>query len=157
MQKFGQLDLQLLGDNEVLFNRLFDASPQHVFDAHTKPELVKRWLLGPPGWSMPVCEIDFRVGGKYRYEWAHPEQGSFGMGGEYIEIDAPTKIRHSEAFEENVAMNVITFTAQGGKTLMSLKVTYDSSEAREAALATGMADGMESSYVNLDGMFAEAK
>ena len=144
-------------DREVRVVRSFKAPAKLVWDAHTKPELVSKWMLGPPGWTMPVCEIDFRVGGKWRYEWAHPEQGSFGMAGEFFEIDAPVKFRNSETYEGKTAMNVITFAAQGGGTLMSLKVTYASLEAREAALATGMADGMESSYANLDGMFAEAK
>ena len=157
MQKVGQLDIQLIGETEVLFTRHFKASAQHVFDAHTKPELVRRWLLGPPGCSMTACEIDLRVGGKWRFGWTHPEHGSFEMGGEFLEIDAPRKFRNSESNGEMTSMQVITFVEQGGGTLMSQTNTFASTEAREAALATGMADGMEACFAALDGMFAEAK
>jgi uncharacterized protein YndB with AHSA1/START domain len=155
MQKTGQLEIQLIGDNEVLLTRLFSASVQDVFDAHTKPNLVKRWMLGPPGWSMLVCEIDLRVGGGYRVEWSHPEQGNFAIHGEYLEIDAPVKFRNTETMGNDTTVQVITFTAQGGKTLMSFKTTYASSEARAAAIASGGADGMEPGYANLDRMLAE--
>jgi uncharacterized protein YndB with AHSA1/START domain len=157
MQKTGQLEIQLIGETEILFTRLFNASAQHVFDAHTKPDLFSRWMLGPPGWTMPVCEIDLRVGGRYRCEWAHPEEGSFEVSGQYLEIDAPARIRHTEVMMGAETINVITFTEQGGRTLMSQKINYANAEARQAAIDTGMAEGMEAGYVNLDGMFAEAK
>ncbi len=157
MQKTGQLELQLIGGTEILFTRLFSAPAQMVFDAHTKPELFSRWMLGPPGWTMPVCEIDFRVGGRYRCEWAHPEEGSFDVSGQYLEIDAPKRFRHTEVMAGTETMNVVTFAEQRGKTLMSQKINYSTAEARQAAIETGMAEGMEAGYANLDRMFAEAK
>jgi uncharacterized protein YndB with AHSA1/START domain len=157
MQKIGQLQIQLIGGTVVLFTRFFKASARQVFDAHTKPELVRRWLLGPPGSAMTVCEIDLRVGGRWRFGWAHPQHGSFAMGGEFFEIDAPRRLRNSEGNEEMTSMQVITFAEQDGGTLMSQTNTFPSAHAREAALSAGMADGMEPCYAALDGMFAEAK
>ena len=82
-------------DRELSWTREFNASRKLVFDAMTKPELIRRWLLGPEGWTMPVCEVDLRVGGKYRYVWSHPEKGEMGMGGVYKEIIKPEKnIKH---------------------------------------------------------------
>ena len=156
MQKTGQLELQLIGGTDILFTRLFSAPAQMVFDAHTKPELFSRWMLGPPGWTMPVCEIDFRVGGRYRCEWAHPEEGSFDVSGQYLEIDAPGRFRHTEVMAGTETVNVVTFTEQGGKTLMSQNISYANAEAWQAAIETGMAEGMEAGYANLDRMFAEA-
>src|SRR2546430_2321535 len=93
MTTAGALKLTTPGERDIVMTRVFDAPCQLVFDAHTKPELVKRWLLGPPGWSMPVCEIDLRVGGKYRFVWRHDRNGTeMGMGGVYREIKAPERI-----------------------------------------------------------------
>lgn len=156
MKKVGQLDIQLIGGTDVLFTRHFKASPQFLFEAHTKPDLVKRWLLGPPGWDFSVCEIDLRVGGKWRFVRTNPEHGSFEMGGEFLEIDTPRKLSNSEISEDASSVQVITFDEQGGGTLMSQRNTFASFEAREAALATGMADGMEACYVYLEAMLAEA-
>ena len=157
MQKVGQLDVQLIGGTDVLFTRHFKAPPQFLFDAHTKPDLVKRWLLGPPGWDFSACEIDLRVGGKWRYVRAHPELGSFEMGGEFLEIDAPIKLSSSENYEGASSIQVITFTEQGDGTLMTQRNTFASVEAREAAVDTGMADGMEACYIMLEALFVEAK
>src|SRR2546430_10512054 len=101
MKNAAALKLTTAGERELVMTRVFDAPCQLVFDAHTKPELVKRWLLGPPGWSMPVCEIDLRVGGKYRFVWRHDRNGTeMGMGGVYREIKAPERIVSTEKFDE---------------------------------------------------------
>ena len=95
------LKLTTPSDREIAMTRVFDAPRQLVFDAHTKPDLVRQWLLGPPGWSMPVCEIDLRVGGKYRYVWRHDRDGTeMGMGGVYREIVPPERIVNTEKFDE---------------------------------------------------------
>jgi len=85
------------GEREIVMTRVFDATPDLLFDALTKPELVKRWLLGPPGWSMPVCEIDLKVGGSYRYVWRNEDGREMGMGGKYREIVRPERIVHRRA------------------------------------------------------------
>ena len=145
-------------DREIVMTRLFDAPRQLVFDAHTKPELVQRWLLGPPGWTMPVCEIDLRVGGKYRYEWHHPEKRSFGTGGVYREIAAPERIVHTELMDGAPAEALITFvlSEQDGKTTLTQTMHLASRELRDMVIKTGMAKGVEASYANLDRVLAAA-
>ena len=97
----GTLKVTTPSEREIVMTRVFDAPRQLLFEAHTKPDLVKRWLLGPPGWSMPVCEIDLRVGGKFRYVWRRDNDGTqMGMGGVYREIEAPERIVNTEKFDE---------------------------------------------------------
>jgi len=145
-------------DLEVEITRVFEAPRRMVFDAFTKPELVKRWLLGPPGWSMPVCEIDLKVGGKFRYEWRNQDGRSMGMGGIFRELAAPGRIVHTELFDEDWTggeTKVTTiFTEKAGKTTVAMTVLYASREARDGAMGTGMTRGMEDSYARLDEMFA---
>src|SRR3989454_4488921 len=95
-----KLQITTPSDREIAMTRVFDAPRSLVFDAFTKPELVKQWLLGPPGWSMPVCEIDLRVGGTYRYVWRHANGNEMGMGGVYREIVAPERIVATQKFDE---------------------------------------------------------
>jgi uncharacterized protein YndB with AHSA1/START domain len=110
---------------EIAMTRVFSAPRRLVFDALTKPELVKQWLLGPEGWTMPICEIDLRVGGAYRYVWRHADGKEMGMGGVFREIVAPERIVHSERFEqpwypgESLVTNVLV--EQGGKTTLTLR------------------------------------
>lgn len=142
-------------DREIVTAREFDAPRALVFEAHTKPDLVKRWLLGPPGWSMPVCEIDLTVGGKLRYVWKNDADGaSFGMTGVYKEIVVPVRIVHTEFFSDNwtggEALITTVFTEKAGKTTVTITMLFASKEARDGAAATGMTDGMESSYQMLE-------
>jgi uncharacterized protein YndB with AHSA1/START domain len=147
-------------EREIVMTRLFDAARKLVFDAHTKPELVKRWLLGPPGWTMPFCEIDLRVGGKYRYEWRHPEKPGIGTGGVYREIAAPERIVHSELMDGSwpggEAIITLFLTERGGKTTLIQTMLFSSREARDMVLKTGMTKGVEASYANLDEILASA-
>jgi uncharacterized protein YndB with AHSA1/START domain len=145
-------------DTDVVVTRTFDAPRAAVWEAHTKPALVKRWLLGPPGWTMPTCEIDLRVGGKFRYGWAHPEQPGFEIGGEFREIKAPERIVHTEEFRpggkqmegSKPAIVTTVFKESRGKTAMTVTMHFPSKEARDGAVATGMTGGMEQSYQRLD-------
>src|SRR5438132_10792200 len=99
--KHAELKITTSGDRELVMPRVFDAPCRRVFDAHTKPELVQRWLLGPPGWSMPVCEMDVRVGGTYRWVWRNDSDGTeMGMGGTYREVRAPERLVTTEKFDE---------------------------------------------------------
>src|SRR5260370_3865932 len=100
MKDTGTLKLTTRGDREIVMTRAFDAPRRLVFDALTKPELVKRWLLGPPGWSMPICEIDLRVGGTYRYVWRNTDGREMGSGGVFREIVRPERIVATEKFEQ---------------------------------------------------------
>lgn len=147
-------------DREVVVRRVFNAPKALVFDAFVKPELIKRWLLGPDGWSLPVCTIDFRVGGKFRYEWREDATGTeMGLSGEYLEIERPDKTVHTEVFDdfspEGPAVITTLFIEKGGKTTVEMTMLFPSSTARDAALEVGMTDGMAISYDRLDGVLAD--
>ena len=148
-------ELTLPSDREIRITRAFDAPRTLVWDCHTKPDLVRRWLLGPPGWEMPVCEIDLRVDGRYRYEWVDKGRGkTMGMGGVFTEVTHPQTIGAREKFDddwtggETVISQV--FTEKSGRTTLVFTVLYASKEARDGAAATGMTDGMEQGYARLD-------
>src|SRR5258706_7646606 len=96
----GTLQVTTPSDREIRMTRVFDAPRRLVFEAFTKPDLVKRWLLGPPGWTMPVCEIDLRVGGKYRYVWRKDGGTEMGMGGVFREVGQPERIVQTEKFDQ---------------------------------------------------------
>jgi uncharacterized protein YndB with AHSA1/START domain len=155
----GQLKLTTPSDREIAMTRVFDAPRQLVFDAHTKPELVKRWLLGPPGWTMPVCEIDLRVGGKYRWVWRSDNDGStMGMGGVYREIVAPERIVATERFDEawypGEGLNTLVLIEKGRRTTLTQTMRYESKAARDAVLKSGMEKGVEASYDRLAELLA---
>jgi uncharacterized protein YndB with AHSA1/START domain len=154
-----KLEITLPGDREIRITRGFDAPRNLVWDAHTKPELVRRWLLGPPGWEMPVCRIDLRVGGEYRYEWEDKGRGKkMGMGGVFTDVAKPESIGSKEKFDDDWTMgetiNKQVFTEKGGKTHLVLTVLYASKDARDGAAKSGMTDGMEAGYARLDEVLA---
>ena len=156
MTKTAPLQVTTPSDREVVITRVFDAPRGMVFDAHTKPDLVRRWLLGPPGWTMPVCEIDLRVGGKYRYVWQHGAGQRMGVAGTFTEVVRPSRLVITQLFDEDWTGGetiVITELAeQGGKTTLTTTVRYGSREARDGALKTGMTTGMEAGYERLDAL-----
>ncbi len=149
-----QLKVELPSDREVFVTREFKAPRQLVWDAHTKPELLQRWMLGPDGWSMPVCEVDLRVGGKYHYVWKNDADGSmFGFNGVHHEVEPISRIvttEYMDGMSGDGARNTLTLTERGGKTIMTLNMDFGTKEARDAAVATGMTDGMELGYQRLD-------
>jgi uncharacterized protein YndB with AHSA1/START domain len=154
-----QLRLTTPSDREIAMTRVFDAPRQLVFDAHTKSELVKRWLLGPPGWTMPVCEIELRVGGRYRWVWRSDSDGStMGIGGVYREIVAPERLVATERFDEawypGEGLNTLVLIEQGGRTTLTQTMRYESKAARDAVLKSGMEKGVEASYDRLAELLA---
>jgi uncharacterized protein YndB with AHSA1/START domain len=154
------LEITLPTDREIRITRSFDAPRELVWDAHTKPALVRRWLLGPPGWEMPVCEIDLRVGGKYRYEWVDTGRGkTMGMGGVFTDVAKPQRIGAKEKFDDDWTSGETNvsqvFTETADKTTLTLTVLYASKEARDGAAKSGMTDGMEAGYARLDQVLAE--
>jgi uncharacterized protein YndB with AHSA1/START domain len=140
-------------DYEIAMTRVFDAPRNLVFDALTRPEVVKRWLLGPPGWSMPVCEIDAKVGGALRYEWRNDDGRQMGMSGVFREVAPPERIVHTELFDEDwtggEAVVTSVLNEQNGKTALTMTVRYQSQEARDGALNIGMERGVAASYDRL--------
>jgi uncharacterized protein YndB with AHSA1/START domain len=154
MKNTPSLKLAVRGDREIILTRVFDAPRRLVFDAFTKPALVKQWLLGPPGWSMPVCEIDLRVGGAYRYVWRQDSGGAqMGVRGVFREIVAPERVVCAERFDvawyPGECLNTTTFAEHAGKTTLTLALLYESREARDAVLKTPMEKGVAMSYDRL--------
>jgi uncharacterized protein YndB with AHSA1/START domain len=155
MKNSGTFTIKANGDREIVVTRVFDAPRRLVFDAYTKPELIKQWLIGPDGWSMPICETDLRPGGKYRYVWRNDTDGSeMGMGGVYREVAPPERIVATELFDEawypGEAVDTIVLTEQGGKTTLTQTILYDSRETRDAVLKSPMQTGMAASYDRLE-------
>jgi uncharacterized protein YndB with AHSA1/START domain len=152
------LQVSLHGDREIVMTRVFHAPRALVFDAMTKPELVKKWLLGPPGWTMPVCEIDLRVGGSYRYVWRHSDGNEMGMGGVYREVMAPERVVATEKFDQawypGEAVGTLLLSEQEGKTTVTQTVLYQSREARDGILKSGMESGVAASYDRLEEVLA---
>ena len=147
------VDVTTPSDREICVTRTFEAPARLIFDYHTKAELVQKWLLGPPGWSMPVCEIDLSVGGRYRYVWRNDENGAeFGVRGEYREIAGPDRLVHTETMDgmNGDVLCTQTFVESGSRTTMTMAMVFDSKEARDEALQSGMTDGMAVSYDRLE-------
>ena len=155
----------LPSDREVKVVRSFRAPRALVYRAYTEPPLMKRWLLGPPGWTMPVCEMDVRVGGHYRWQWKSDEGSQqFGFSGTFREVDPASRIVHSEKYEPGTvggpypgpeAIVTISFIEDGGVTTVTTLIDYGSKEARDGAMQSGMTDGMEMSYQLLDQLLSQ--
>jgi uncharacterized protein YndB with AHSA1/START domain len=158
MTNAGTLKVTVPTDREIAMTRVFDAPRRLVFDALTKPELVKQWLLGPPGWSMPVCEIDLRVGGAYRYVWRKDSGREMGMGGVYREIVAQERIVCTEVFDDawypGESLNTTTLAEKDGRTTLTTTMRYVSQEARDGVLKSGMESGVAVSYDRLEQLLA---
>lgn len=161
MQPRIPLEVTLPSSTELTARRSVHAPRPLVFEAFTKPELVLRWLWGPDEWRMGECEIDFRVGGRYRYVWRNPEKGDMGMGGEYREIVVPERIVYTELFDEDwtegETLCVTTFEEQEGHTLITTTVRYSSERARNNAMKTGMLEGWGATYDRLEDLLAPAR
>ena len=151
-----KLTLKAEGDRHIVVTRRFAASPEAVFRAHTEPQLIQKWMLGPDGWSMPVCINDPRPGGKFRYEWSNADGRHFLITGEFVELVPFSRIVHIERMHlpDPTPDNhvVTTFEKDGSGTLMTMRMTLPDAATRAAMLATGMEHGMEASYVRLEAM-----
>ena len=159
MTNTGKLTVVAKGDREIVMTRIFDAPRLLVFEAFTKPELVRRWLLGPPGWSMPVCEMDVRIGGKYRWVWRQDSDGTeMGVSGVYREVVPPKRIVSTEKFDQSwypgEAVGTVVLTEQGGKTTLTQTLLYESRQARDGVLKSPMEQGVGASYDRLADLLA---
>lgn len=147
-------EAQILSDTQVRVSRVIRGTPEQVWRAHHDADLVRRWLLGPDGWTMPVCELAGAVGDTYRYEWEQADgSGRFGFTGELLESIPPHRSVTTEAMigmEGPGTVNEMTLTPTDGGTLLSLIITYPNAEIRDMILATGMTDGMETSFARLE-------
>ncbi len=149
-----KMTLKTEGDKFVVVTRKFAASPEAVYRAHIEPSIIQKWMLGPDGWTMPVCVSDARPGGKIRYEWANGKGRSFYLTGEFVSLEPFHRIVHVERMHlpDATPDNHVetTFEPDGSGTLMTMRMTLPDAKTREAMLATGMEHGMEASYVRLE-------
>jgi uncharacterized protein YndB with AHSA1/START domain len=153
MASSGTLKVTTPTDREIAMTRVFDAPRRLVFEAYTRPELLKRWLGVHAGWSLAVCEIDLRVGGAYRYVWRGPDGAEMGMGGVYREIVRNERIVATEKFDQSwypgEAVGTVVLLEQGGRTTLTMTVRYQSKEVRDMVLKTPMASGVEAGFNKL--------
>jgi uncharacterized protein YndB with AHSA1/START domain len=138
-------------DLEIAMTRVFEAPRSLVWDAHTKPEHVTQWMLGPEGWTMPVCEIDLRPGGEWHFTWRRSDGSELDMRGEYREVVPPERLVSTESWGEDwpETLNTLLLTEEDGKTTLTSTMLYPSKETRDAALDTGMKDGATVSFDRL--------
>ena len=145
MTETGTLQVTLPSEREIAMRRVFDAPRQLVFDAYTKPELLKRWAGGPPGWNLIVCEVDLRVGGAWRWVIEGPAGQTMALGGVYLDVVPPERLVSTEAYDEpwyeGEATSMIVLVEGDGKTTLTTTVRYASQAVRDAVLKTGMAQG----------------
>lgn len=148
------LNVTTPSDREIALTRVFNAPRALVFDALTRPGLVKRWMLGNMGASMPVCEIDLRIGGAYRFVWRNPDGTEMAMTGVYREIARPERIVNTQRFDTpwlpGELVLTTTLTESGGRTTFVSTTLCDSRETRDKMLKGGMESGASASYDRLE-------
>ena len=154
MKNAGTLTVSTPSDREIALTRTFNAPRELVFDAWTKPALLKRWLGVFGGWSLDVCEVDLRPGGKYRYVWRNENGASMGMGGVFREVVRGERLVSTEKFDEawyeGEAVGTVEFTEKAGKTTVTTTVRYASREVRDGVLRSPMKEGVGASYDQLE-------
>lgn len=158
MHSPGSLAISTPSDREIAMTREFNAPRELVFEAYTRPELLKRWLGVHAGWVLEVCDIDLRVGGRYRYVWRKPGVPEMGMGGEYREVLRPERIVATEKFDQSwypgEAVGTMVLVERSGRTTLTITVRYDSKDARDAVLRSPMEKGMAVGFDNLESLLA---
>jgi uncharacterized protein YndB with AHSA1/START domain len=145
-------------DREITMTRVFNAPRSMVFEAMTKPELIKRWLGVIGGWKWVVCEVDLKVGGAYRYVWQGPNGEKLAMGGIYREVVRPERIVYTERFDEHWypgdALDTTVLEEKNGKTTVTTTIRYESKEARDGVLKSPMEGGVSKGYDKLEELLA---
>jgi len=149
--KSGETTFTTPSDREIVMTRVVNAPRRLVWDAWTKPEHLPHWMLGPAGWTMPVCEIDLRPGGAWHFLWRKSDGSELEMRGAYKEIAPPERLVSTESWGGDwpETLNTLVLTEKDGKTTISQTVLYPSKDARDAATKTGMKDGVSESYDRL--------
>jgi len=152
MNDAAELKVTTPTDREIVMTRVLDAPRQLVFDAWSNPKHVPRWMLGPEGWTMPICEIDLRPGGEWHFVWRKSDGAEMGMRGVYREIKPPDRLVSTESWGGDwpETLNTLVLTEQNGKTTITNTVLYPSKQARDAALKTGMKEGVAQSFDRLE-------
>lgn len=156
----GPVQITTPSDREIRFTRVFDAPRMMVWDAYTRPELVKRWLGAMPGWSWAVCEMDVREGGHYRWVWRGPDGAELALGGSYREVVPGERLvsteRYDQQWYDGEAVGTVEFTETDGRTLLVTTLRYASKDVRDAVLQSPAASGLESGYSLLDELLASS-
>jgi uncharacterized protein YndB with AHSA1/START domain len=152
-----ELSVETPSDREIVMTRTFDAPRGLVWEAWTRPEHLRRWMLGPEGWTMPVCKIDLRPGGAHRSVWRHPDHGEMEIRGVYREVAPPERLIYTDSWGADFPeiIDTLVLTESDGRTTMTLTMIFPSKEARDAALETGMTEGMGQSFARLDAYLSE--
>jgi uncharacterized protein YndB with AHSA1/START domain len=152
MKDSGTMQVTTPTDREIVMTRVFDAPRRLVFEAWTNPEHLPHWMLGPTGWTMPVCEIDLRPGGQWHFVWRRSNGTEMGMRGVYQEVTPPERLVFTESWGGNwpETLNTLILTEKDGKTTLTNTLLYPSKEARDAALETGGTKGADTSYHRLE-------
>jgi uncharacterized protein YndB with AHSA1/START domain len=158
MKNENTLTVTTPGDRDIVMTRVFDAPRALVWEALTTPDLIRRWLLGLPGWTMTTCEFDLRVGGAYRYEWRKDDGTVMGMGGVLREVVPPERMAATERFDQSwypgEGMVSQVLTEKDGRTTVTMTLRYESREARDMVVQSGATAGMEMGYARLDELLA---
>jgi len=149
-------EMTAVTDTEIVVKRKINAPSRFVFDAWTRPETVPQWMLGPPGWTMPVCNIDLRPGGHWHFIWRHSSGKDMEMRGVYREITPPERLITTESWGGDWpdTLNSLSLDERDGATQLTLTITYPSKDARDAALATGMKEGLAMTFTRLEELLA---
>lgn len=172
MEQAATLQVTTPSDLEIVMTRSFDAPRQLVWDAITKPEFLRRWMFTPPGWSWAECEMEVRVGGKFRWAWNGPDgRLALTIQGEHREVNPPSKIVHTERMEMGPGaggcgpddacaapwelLATIELVEQGGRTQLTMTLLFGSKEARDGALASGMEHGVAAGYEALEALLVQ--
>lgn len=152
----GTTTVTMPSDHEIRMTRVFEAPQALVFAVHTEPEHVARWQLGPDGWSMPLCEIDLRPGGAWKFVWRNDETGDeFDLNGEYLEVESPRRLVQTEGMGDGPkGVTTLVLTEEEGRTRLTATMRFPSREMRDEVAATGMADGASISYDRLEKLLA---
>ena len=156
----GALEITTPSDREIRIARSFDAPRMLVWDAYTRPELVKRWLGAMPGWSWAVCEMDVREGGHYRWVWRGPDGAELALGGTYREVVPGERLvsteRYDQQWYEGEAVGTVVFTESNGRTTLVTTLQYANKQVRDGVLQSPATSGMEAGYAMLDELLASS-
>jgi len=156
-----ELSVTAPGEREIRMVRDFEAPRQRVFDCYFKPNLVRRWMMGPEGWTFAVCEIDLRVGGSYRYVLKGPDGAELAWGGVYREVVVPERVVSLEKYDQDwtggETRGTVEFYEKAGRTTVTTTLLYSSREARDGALKTRMAEGLAMGFDRLEALLDEGK
>jgi len=150
--KVGETIYETPSDTELVAIRAFDAPRELMWEAWTSPDHLPKWLLGPEGWTMPVCESDPRVGGAWHFVWRREDGTEMDMSGEYREVEPPERVVSTQSWGDDwpETIHTLVFTEDGERTILTQTIVYPSLDARDAAIATGMQKGMDESFGRLD-------